>query len=170
MSLSQCLRFSQRRSRCRQADKTECCCQTGPCQSAPSCFDFPSSHRWPKQLSPQSPHPLGEGNSVSGQDNSGQTPALNYGPPGRFNQGNLPNRSLLHRWAICARWAHPVSCLGEFDLSTQRLHPSAQRQSGKLWRDAPSSNDAYLERLLSVLGFWVGVACRLSRPAAKLTQ
>jgi hypothetical protein len=33
--------------------------------------------------------------------------------------------------------APPVSCLGEFHLSAQRLHLSAQRQSAKLWRDAP---------------------------------
>ena len=31
--------------------------------------------------------------------------------------------------ATCARWAHPVSSLGQFHLSAQRLHPSAQQQA-----------------------------------------
>jgi len=38
--------------------------------------------------------------------------------------------------ATCARNAPADSCLGEFHLSVQRLHPRAQRQPGKLWRDA----------------------------------
>ena len=40
--------------------------------------------------------------------------------------------------ATCARWAPPDSCLGVFELSAERLHPSAQRQSAKLWPDAPA--------------------------------
>ena len=37
----------------------------------------------------------------------------------------------------CVPKPRGASDRGEFDLSAQRLHPSAQRQSGKLWRDAP---------------------------------
>lgn len=39
----------------------------------------------------------------------------------------------------CAIKAHPVSCLGEYHLRAQRLHPSAQRQSARLRRGARGS-------------------------------
>ena len=34
--------------------------------------------------------------------------------------------------ATCARWAHPVARLGHLQPRSQRLHPSAQRQSARL--------------------------------------
>ena len=54
--------------------------------------------------------------------------------------GAVPESRIL-AWvgATCAGCAPPVSCLGEFHLSAQRLHLSAQRQSAGLPRSARES-------------------------------
>ena len=83
-------------------------------------------------------HLPGRGQTCSGvqQDNPIQTPP-NCVSSGRFNQ-NSSAESQFVAWvgATCVLWAHPVARLGHLHPGSQQLHPSAQRQSAKLWRNA----------------------------------
>jgi len=60
---------------------------------------------------------------------------------GRLNHCRKQSQIVAWVGATCAGCAPPDSCLGEFHLSAQRLHPSPQRQSAKLWRDTPPDRD-----------------------------